>query len=237
MILNCIVVDDEYPARILMKEYIGQVDHLNLLGAFSNPIEALNYLQDQAVDLIFLDIQMPELSGLGFINALETKPMVILTTAYADYALEGYTLNVIDYLLKPIKFDRFYQSVSKAKELLTLKTKPSHHQETPTPNAREHIIVKSDRKIYRILLKDIYFIQGLREYVTFHTVQGKIISLDSLKRLEGTLPPSRFMRVHKSYIINKLKVESLHGNNLVINGVDIPFSKNLREKILKIVFS
>ena len=237
MILNCIIVDDEYPARILMKEYIGQVSHLNLMGSFGNPIEALNYLQDQPVDLIFLDIQMPEISGLGFINALKIKPMVILTTAYADYALDGYELNVIDYLLKPIKFDRFYQSVTKARELLELKTKPGNHQKPETLTVKKHIIIKADRKIYRILLEDIYFIQGLREYVTFHTVQGKIISLDALKRLEDTLPGSRFMRVHKSYIINKLRVESLHGNNLVINGIDIPFSKNMREKILKAVFS
>lgn len=236
MTVNCVVIDDEYPARILMKEYIGQLTHLNLLGTFSNPVKALDYLQNQPVDLIFLDIQMPELSGLEFINALKTRPMVILTTAYPDYALEGYKLDVIDYLLKPIQFDRFYQSVSKAKALLELKIKAGKNPKTGGYDTKDHIVVKADRKIYRVLLEDIYFIQGLREYVTFHTRQGKIISLDSLKRLEKTLPDSLFVRVHKSYIINKLKVESMQGNNLIINQLNIPFSKNLRDRILREVF-
>lgn len=237
MTIKCLVIDDEYPARILMKEYIGQLTHLNLLGAFANPVKALDFLQDQPVDLIFLDIQMPELSGLEFINALKTRPMFILTTAYPDYALEGYKLDVVDYLLKPFQFDRFYQSVSKAKELLMLRSQANKNPESATSDEKNHIVVKADRKIYRVLLEDIYFIQGLREYVTFHTRQGKIISLDSLKRLEQTLPGSLFMRVHKSYIINKLKVESLQGNCLVVNNLLIPFSKNLKSKILKEVFS
>ena len=237
MTVNCVVIDDEYPARILMKEYIGQLTHLNLLGTFSNPVKALDYLQNQPVDLIFLDIQMPELSGLEFITALKTRPMVILTTAYPDYALEGYKLDVIDYLLKPIQFERFYQSVSKAKALLELKIKANKTPGAGRYDTKDHIVIKADRKIYRVLLEDIYFIQGLREYVTFHTRQGKIISLDSLKRLEKTMPDSLFMRVHKSYIINKLKVESMQGNNLIINQLNIPFSKNLRDRILREVFS
>ena len=237
MTIDCIVIDDEYPARILMKEYIGQLTHLNLLGAFASPVKALDFLQDRSVDLIFLDIQMPELSGLEFINALKTRPLVILTTAYPDYALEGYTLDVVDYLLKPFQFDRFYQSVSKAKELLTLRSQAKKNSESATTDEKNHIVVKADRKIYRVLLEDIYFIEGLREYVTFHTKQGKIISLDSLRRLEQTLPGPLFMRVHKSYIINKLKVESLQGNCLVVNNLYIPFSKNLKNKILKEVFS
>lgn len=236
MTINCVVIDDEYPARILMKEYIGQLAHLKLLGTFANPIKALDFLHDQAVDLIFLDIQMPELTGLEFINALKTRPMIILTTAYADYALEGYKLDVVDYLLKPIQFDRFYQSVAKARGLLALKSKAAINEKSAQYDASDHIVVKADRKIYRVLLEDIYFIQGLREYVTFYTVQGKIISLNSLKRLEKTLPDSRFMRVHKSYIINKLKVESLQGNTLIINNSNIPFSKNLKDRILKEVF-
>ncbi|MCG8322540.1 MAG: LytTR family DNA-binding domain-containing protein [Cytophagales bacterium] len=236
MTINCVVIDDEYPARILMKEYIGQLAHLKLLGTFANPIKALDFLHDQAVHLIFLDIQMPELTGLEFINALKTRPMIILTTAYADYALEGYKLDVVDYLLKPIQFDRFYQSVAKARGLLALKSKAAINEKSAQYDASDHIVVKADRKIYRVLLEDIYFIQGLREYVTFYTVQGKIISLDSLKRLEKTLPDSRFMRVHKSYIINKLKVESLQGNTLIINNSNIPFSKNLKDRILKEVF-
>lgn len=210
--------------------------HLKLLGTFANPIKALDFLHDQAVDLIFLDIQMPELTGLEFINALKTRPMIILTTAYADYALEGYKLDVVDYLLKPIQFDRFYQSVAKARGLLALKSKAAINEKSAQYDASDHIVVKADRKIYRVLLEDIYFIEGLREHVTFYTKQGKIISLDSLKRLEKTLPDSRFMRVHKSYIINKLKVESLQGNTLIINNSNIPFSKNLKDRILKEVF-
>ena len=236
MTISCLVIDDEYPARILMQEYIGQIGHLNLLGAFNSPIKALDYLQDQPADLIFLDIQMPELSGLEFINALKTRPMVILTTAYPDYAIEGYKLDVIDYLLKPIQFDRFYQSVNKAKELLELKGNATENMGLAANDVKGHIVVKADRKIHRVMLEDIYFIQGLREYVTFHTGHGKIISLDSLKRLEKTLPDSRFMRVHKSYIINKLKVQSLQGNNLLINDLNIPFSKNMKDKILREVF-
>lgn len=237
MAINCIVIDDEYPARLLLNEYISQLSYLELLQTFGNPVEALNFLNDNQVDLIFLDIQMPEITGLEFLKVLDPKPMVILTTAYKDYALKGYELDVLDYLLKPIQFDRFLQAVVKAKNLFDLHYKLPHQPTNSDKTLKNYITVKADRKIFKISFDEINYIQGLREYVTFHTQQGKVISLNSLKSLEETLPGTQFMRIHKSYIINKLKVDSLYGNCLLIKDAKIPFSKNLKERIIEEIFS
>ncbi len=236
MTLRCIVIDDEFPARLLLKEYASQVSFLNLLEMFHSPVNALNFLNSNQVDLLFLDIQMPEITGLDFLKVINPKPAVILTTAYKDYAIEGFELDVIDYLLKPFQFERFYKAVDKAKTHLELQTLANIAPVKIQEHAKDFITVKADRKIQRIFLSEINFIQGLREYVTFHTAKDKIISLSSLKSLEVALPAESFMRVHKSYIVNKDKVTSMVGNNLVIKDAKIPFSKNLKEKIMQEIF-
>ncbi len=236
MTINCIVIDDEFPARLLLKEYANQVSFLSLQEMFHSPVDALNFINSNQVDLIFLDIQMPEISGLDFLKVLNPMPLVILTTAYKDYALDGFELDVLDYLLKPFQFERFYKAISKAKKQLELQRMVKHEPVKIKEHSKEYITVKADRKILRIFLSEIDFIQGLREYVTFHTIKGKVISLSSLKSLEDALPDKQFMRVHKSYIVNKDKVASLIGNNLVIKDTKIPFSKNLKDKIMNEIF-
>jgi len=239
MKLKCLVVDDEYPARVLLGNYISKLPQLELVKSVRNPVEALGCMQEQPVDLLFLDIQMPELSGVAFLRSLKQRPLVIFTTAYSDYALEGYQLDVVDYLLKPFSFERFVQAVNKALEWHALrKNNQATRGETDASPAasRQYITVKADHKMVRLLLDDILFIEGLREYVTFHTTSGKLITLEALKNLETLLPSGRFLRVHKSYIVHKEKVKSLYGNQLEIAGQLIPIGKSYKEDVLQHLF-
>jgi len=203
-------------------------------------MEAMDVLNSENVDLIFLDIQMPGLTGIEFLKTLRKKPMVIFTTAYPEYALEGYSLDVIDYLLKPITFERFVQSVNKASELFKLKN--NNGDKTPyapdvTTRSENHIQIKSGSKTYRIKTSEIFYIEGLREYVTYVLENQKIISLESLRNLELNLPANQFLRVHKSFIINKEKVESLEGNQVEIKGRRIPIGKSYKEAVIKQIFN
>jgi DNA-binding LytR/AlgR family response regulator len=235
MKIKCLVVDDEYPARVLLSEYISKLPQLSLGGSCRNPVEAMSILGNAAIDLLFLDIQMPELTGIEFLKTLQHKPLVVFTTAYPEYALEGYDLNVTDYLLKPISFERFVQAVNKATGLLQLKNRdekdaPDHS------NDKTFITVKADHKLHRIPLADILYVEGLREYVTFFTSTGKIITLESLKNLESQLPAKTFVRVHKSFIVNKEKVKALYGSQLEINGRYIPIGKSYKDEAVKMIF-
>lgn len=232
MKIRCLVVDDEYPARILLAQYIGKIPQLELVGLCKNPLEVMHFLEQGPIDLIFLDIQMPELTGTEFLRTLAQRPQVILTTAYPDYALEGYDLNVTDYLLKPFSFERFHQAVQKVLDR-NLRTENSGVE--PGEN-RDSITLRADHKLYRVLFSDILYIEGLREYVTFFTVTGKIITLESLKNLETTLPANRFLRVHKSFIVNRDRVKSLAGNELEIEGRQIPIGKSFKEEVLSRLF-
>ena len=237
--LNCLVVDDEELARTLMENYIDRLPHLNLVGKCSNPIEALQLLQNQSVDLIFLDIQMPEMIGTDFLKTLSQKPMVVFTTAYAEYALEGYELNVVDYLLKPFPFERFLQAVNKASDLAKLKNTETAMSTAPVQSTvvdKNYILVKSEHKIHRIYYEDIQYIQSMREYVAYYTPNGRILSLGSLKKLETDLPEDQFIRVHKSYIIAKSKVSILEGNMVHIGKKKVPIGANYREEVLKLLF-
>ena len=208
-------------------------------GKCFNPIEALQLSQNHSVDLIFLDIQMPEMTGTDFLKSLPQKPMVIFTTAYAEYALEGYELNVVDYLLKPFPFERFLQAVNKASELAKLKSKKYNntftHSEKST-TGKNSTLVKSEHKIHRISFDDIRYIQSMREYVAYYTSSGRILSLGSLKKLEVDLPKNQFIRIHKSYIISKSKVSTLEGNMVYIGKEKIPIGASYREEILKDLF-
>ncbi len=237
--LSCLIVDDEELARTLLKNYIGRLPHLKLAGECSNPIEALQLLQNHSIDLIFLDIQMPEMIGTDFLKTLSQKPMVVFTTAYAEYALEGYELNVVDYLLKPFPIERFLQAVNKASDLAKLKRREgSNSNVSPesTTNEKNYILVKSEHKVHRIAYNDIQYIQSMREYVAYYTPNGRILSLGSLKQLETDLPKELFLRIHKSYIISKVKVSTLEGNMVHLGNEKIPIGASYREAVMKDLF-
>jgi len=237
--LTCLIVDDEELARTLLENYISRLPYLKLAGKCSNPIEALQLLQHQSVDLIFLDIQMPEMIGTDFLKSLSHKPMVVFTTAYAEYALEGYELNVVDYLLKPFPFERFLKAVNKASDLSKLKSNIESTCIISSEDAateKNYILVKSEHKVHRIYYNDILYIQSMREYVAYYTPKGRILSLGSLKKLEVDLPQSQFLRIHKSYIISKAKASTLEGNMVHIGKEKIPIGASYREEVLKLLF-
>ncbi len=237
--INCLIVDDEEPARNLVENYAIRLPYLNIVGKCATPLEALQMLQDSPVDLLFLDIQMPELTGIEFLKTLQKKPLVIFTTAYQEYALEGYELDVIDYLLKPFRFERFLQAVNKATKILKLEDKETPDSFNLTEQAndeRNFELVKADFKVFRVFHDDILYIESMREYVAYHTIKGRITSLGSLKRLEKELPSDKFMRVHKSFIVAIAKVAALEGNLIHIGEVKIPVGSSYRARVLRELF-
>ncbi len=240
MKLNCIVIDDEFPARELLKDFIGKVPNLELLGSFSSPLSALSVLQSNTVDLMFIDIQMPEISGIDFLKTMTKKPLVVITSAYQEYALEGYTLDVMDYLLKPFSFDRFMQSVNKAfQRKWSNEPQAAVHEPTetvtPAEPVKNHILVKADYKIYRFKFDNIICVEGMREYVTYYCEGEKVVALESLRNLEAQLPSSAFLRVHKSYIINIDKITTFYGNQIQLKGLSkyVPIGKSYKEAVNK----
>lgn len=234
MSIKCMIVDDEQLARTLLNEYVKKLPQLELVATCKNPLEAMDILQREAVDLMFLDIQMPELTGVEFLKSMIVKPAVIFTTAYSEYALEGYQLDVVDYLVKPFPFERFLKAVNKASELIRLKKLDEEPQ--PAQVMDDFIVVHADRKIYKIGIGEIKYIEGLKEYVSYYTEDKRIIALESLKRLEEILPSDRFMRVHRSYIVPFSRIKNMDGNQLEIGDKLIPVGRSYREEVLKRVF-
>ncbi len=240
--INCLIVDDEQLARTLLENFVAKVPVLEVAGLCKNPLEALGILQQQPVELIYLDIQMPELTGTEFLKTLPQTPKVIFTTAYPDYALEGYTLNAIDYLLKPFSFERFIQATNKAIGLVQLERAASLNSNavpqanTVNKQSNPYITLKADHKMHKVWLKDILYIEGMKEYVAFHLPNQRIIVLESLKNLEASLPNGQFMRIHKSFIVNTLKIEMLEGNLVYLAGKQLPIGKSYREVVLKSIF-
>lgn len=235
---SCIIIDDEEIARDLLENFIGRISHLRLLGKFSNPLEALSSIGTASVDIIFLDIQMPAMTGIEFMDTLSSTPAIIFTTAYDQYALKAYELSVIDYLLKPFSFTRFLQAVNKATELIELKHKAKSATLPPSNDKPplEFLLIKADHKVHRLYLKDILYIQSMKEYVVYFTDQGKIMALGSLKHLEEELPPTDFMRIHKSYIVAKNRVNSLYGNQLELGDITLPIGGSYKDEVLAKLF-
>ena len=233
--IRCLVVDDEELARTLLENFIGRVPGLLLEALCANPLEAMAVLQRQPVDLLFLDIQMPELTGIEFLRTLQQKPVVVFTTAYSDYALEGYSLDVTDYLLKPFSFERFLQAVNKATTALRTKTADVPSPTLPPPD-KDYVLVRADHKVHRIKYDDILYLQSMREYVAFHTSAGRILSLNSLKSLEDELPSERFIRIHKSYIVAIGRITTLEGNLLHVGKDKLPVGASYREGLMERVF-
>ncbi len=233
---RCLVVDDEELARTLLENYIGRLPHLELVASCANPLAAMAVLQQQPVDVLFLDIQMPELTGIEFLRTLPHKPVVVFTTAYTEYALDGYALDVTDYLLKPFSFERFLQAVNKAIALVQAKHNVGTSRGSDQPPAKDHILVKAEHKVHRLRFDDILYIESMREYVAFHTPAGRLLSLNSLKSLEAELPPERFIRIHKSYMVAIAKIDTLEGNMVQVGKDKLPVGANYREALVKRVF-
>ncbi len=230
---TCLIVDDEQPARHLMQEYVKKVPALELKGMCKNPMEAMEILRSEQIDIMFLDIQMPELTGVEFLKTLQNKPAVIFTTAYSEYALEGYQLDVIDYLVKPFPFDRFLKGVNKAMEFIDLKRGSGAGE---TKQEQEYVILHADHKIYKVHLDDILYIEGLKEYVSYFTTEKRIIVLQSLKSIEESLPQDKFIRVHRSYIVPIRRIKNLYGNQVQIGDKMIPVGRSYKDEVMRRVF-
>nr|WP_256534103.1 LytTR family DNA-binding domain-containing protein [Lewinella sp. JB7] len=230
------MVDDEELARRLVRSYCDRLPDLQVVGEATNPVEALAQLRKLDVDLLFLDIQMPEMTGLDFLRSLRRPPAVILTTAYANYALEGFELDVVDYLVKPFGFDRFVRAVGKARDYRFSESVGSGAPPPADAASPAFQLVRSDRKVYRIPHADILYIESMREYVAYHTPAGRTLALGSLKQLEEELPDN-FLRVHKSFIVARDKVEVLEGNTLHIGTARIPVGGSYREHVREELFS
>jgi len=227
MEVKCIIIDDEKPARKILNHYVDQIPFLVSVGDFKGPMSALETMNRESVDLIFIDIQMPQMSGLDFIRSLDRKPAIILTTAYREFALEGFELEVDDYLLKPISMQRFLRSVNKVCDGL--------HQpkDSASPKDDGFLILKSDKRIFRVPYHEVLLVQGSREYVTYQTqTMGKIMVYDSMKRLEMELPANHFLRVHRSYFVNSAHLRMLKGNSILVGEYEVPVSATYKEQIL-----
>ncbi|PWK27054.1 LytTR family two component transcriptional regulator [Arcicella aurantiaca] len=232
MKINCLVVEDEPLARNLMTAYIEKIPYLNLLQACSNPLEAIDFLRENTVDLLFLDVQMPEITGITLLKILQKKPLVILTTAYSEYALEGYEHDVMDYLLKPITFERFLKAVEKAHARLSNVTSNTIIQEkvvSPPDGVQPFIFVKDGTKLVKIKLNDILYVEGLKDYVTIHTRTQKVVTLQRLKTLEEELPENKFIRIHNSFIVAFEAIEAIEKEKVQISSVFIPISDTYRK--------
>lgn len=237
MQIRCLVIDDERLAREYLKNYISKIPQLELIGDYNSPLKAVDLIKKGEVDLLFLDIHMPDITGVEFLKSLSQKPEVIFTTAYQEYALEGFNLSAVDYLLKPFSFERFFQAVNKVIDKFESKssnTKPSEIVQHQTAFADKYLTIRADRKYYKINFKDIKYIEGQKAYVTFHTEQKKITALVSLKELEEALPSDQFLRIHKSYIVAVSEIQSLEGNQVEIGQVTLPVGKNYKEDVLKL---
>lgn len=248
MILRCLIVDDEPLAHAILGDYVGKVPFLELFGATTSPIDALTRVQRGEVDLVFLDIQMPELTGMQFLKIARAggeRCKVILTTAYADYALEGYEHDVIDYLLKPISFERFFRAVQKAYNQTPSATPatsesvpvvPSAHnspQSEPTAPHPDFIFVKTEYRLQRVGFDDMLYCEGLKDYVSIYTPAERILALQTMKALEEKLPVDRFVRVHKSYIVSLSRIESVERNRIYIGKAVIPIGDTYRDAFFK----
>jgi two-component system LytT family response regulator len=235
--IRCLVVDDEPLALHILEDYISKMPFLQLVKVTTNPIEALQLVQEGNIDLVFLDVQMPELTGIQFLRIANGKAKVILTTAYPQYALEGYELDVIDYLLKPIAFDRFFKSVQKAQGIIQPSSKTEVKAELAPQSdfLSDFIFVKTEHKIQKVYLNDILFIEGLKDYISIFTPAERIITLQNMKKMEDALPERHFIRVHKSYIVSLNKIDSIERSRIFIGDKVIPVGDTYREEFFKIV--
>ena len=231
--INCIIVDDEPLAREGIANYVREIDFLNLKGICANPVELMTLLDENVIDLIFLDIQMPKMNGIDFLKIVKNPPMVIITTAFPSFALESFQLNVLDYLLKPITFERFFKAATKARDYHKLITNQSGNNNQSVESAPDYFFIKCGSKYEKIQLADILYVQGMQNYVTIYTTKGQFMTLLYLKNIEENLDPKSFMRVHKSFVVSLDKIEGIEGNEIFMNSIRIPISRNYREQVIE----
>lgn len=227
--LNCVIIDDEPLAREVLAGYMDQLDHVKLAGSFNNAFDAQEFLKDNTIDALFLDIEMPEMSGIDLLKSLSNPPITVFTTAFRDYAFEGYELGVIDFLLKPISRARFLVSLEKIRDFLLLKADDvDFEMRSDDP---EFIFVKSGVQKIKLFFADVTYIQGLKDYAIIHTVTSKIVIKGSVKSMQELFPEPRFIRVHKSFIIAKESIKRIEKNRILIGDHQIPIGRNYKEDL------
>ena len=235
MKIRCLIIDDEPLAQRIVERYIQEIPTLELVQRCNNALDAIEILKEKKIDLIFLDINMPKLTGLEFLRILKHPPLVIITTAYAEFAIQGYELDVVDYLMKPFGMERFLKAIQKVQDIL----KPREHflsaKTSGESQEDQYIFVKSSKKTYRISLNDIHYIEALGDYVKIYTTDRMIISYHSMKNLENLLSPKQFPRVHKSFIVSLSKIELIEGNQVKLRDRFIPIGTNFKAEFEKLI--
>ena len=235
MNIRCLIIDDEPLAQRVIEKYAGEVPYLEIVRKCNNALEAIEILHQEEIHLLFLDINMPRLSGMDFLKALKNPPLVIITTAYAEYAIQGYEMDVVDYLMKPFAFDRFLKAVQKAADFLrTRETSHGESQEIENPEER-FIFIKSSKKTYKVNLSEILYIEALGDYVKIYTDGRMIVSYQSLKNLESLLPAKSFPRIHKSFIIALSRIDMIEGNQVKIRERMIPVGTNFKAEFERLI--
>ncbi|WP_257667914.1 LytR/AlgR family response regulator transcription factor [Parapedobacter tibetensis] len=227
--LTCAIIDDEPLAREILAGYMEQLHYIKLVGSFNNAFDAREFLKHNAVDALFLDIEMPEMSGIDLLKSLPNPPITVFTTAFRDYAFEGYELGVIDFLLKPISLSRFLISLEKIKDFLSLKTDDTDFE--ISSDEPEFIFVKSGVQRIKLLFGDVTHIQGLKDYAIIHTAKDKIVIKGSVKSMQELFPESQFIRVHKSFIVSRDKIRRMEKNRIIIGDHQIPIGRNYKEEM------
>lgn len=246
--ITCLIIDDERHARDLLEHHIQKIPTLSLVGKCRSPLQALELIQTQAIDLLFLDIEMPHLTGIEFLQTLQIRPLVIFTTAHPDYAIKSYEFGSVDYLLKPFGFERFVQAVNKVGSRLQRTSEGSGSRAVTNPaitgqarqpevkTAKDYLLVKSEHKVHKIKYDQIQYIQGMKEYVSFHLPAGRILSLRSLKGLEEELPTNQFIRIHRSFIVSIEKIVALEGNRVQVGPNKLPIGVSYRNRVVGRLF-
>ncbi len=229
MKLNCLIIDDEPFARKGLEEHVQEIDFLHCVASCENALKAASYLNEQKIDLIYLDIHMPKVSGIDFLKALKNPPLTIFTTAYSNYALEGYTLDVIDYLVKPITFERFLKASQKAMEYFQLKMRAENNNTPPV----DYFFVRCDRKFEKVFFRDVSYVEGLQNYAVIHVADRKLITYITLTSLENQLPKDQFLKVHKSFLISVPHVKAIEGDEIILENARIPISRTLRDQVVQ----
>jgi len=229
-LIKCIIVEDETLAQNVIQSHLQKAEQFELVGVCNNALEAKEVLNKHEVDLIFLDIQLPGMTGLNFLRNLQNPPLVVLTTAYSEYALESYEFNVIDYLLKPISFERFSKTINKIVEGKLFSQPTKENEKQPT----DHIFIKSNSKFFKVNFSEIIYVEGMKDYLKIYTADYKLITHQTMSEMEKILPSKQFIRIHKSYIIALAHIKSIYGNIIETGKASIPIGINYKEKVMQL---
>jgi DNA-binding LytR/AlgR family response regulator len=232
---RCLIVDDEPLAIEVIENHIGQFENMEIVATCRNAIQALEILEKVQIDLIFLDIQMPKLTGIDFLKAINNPPKVIFTTAYIDHAIEGYELDVVDYLIKPISFQRFIKAINKYFERTNSEPRSGHHLRQNDVSEKDYIFVKSERKKHKLLFSDIRYIESIKDYIKIYSKEKRLIVKHSLTSFEDELPAGKFLRIHRSYIVNLDFITAYTAYDIEINSVELPIGISYKQKVFEIL--